>query len=87
MRRLRPVTYNGRQNEAETYVGFIAEEVPVLVAMNDRKGIAAVQIAAVVAKVVQDQQITIEDQAQIIAGLKLLLTVLEEMVTKALQAN
>ena len=56
---LEPVTYRGKQEPEEEYVGFIAEDVPNLVAMNERKGIAAIEIVAVLTKVVKEQQRTI----------------------------
>ena len=58
---LNPVKFNYKAEENEGYVGFIAEEVPELVAMSDRKGLAPMDIVAVLVKVVQDQQETIED--------------------------
>ena len=53
---LNPVTFAYTANLAETHVGFIAEDVPGLVAMNDRKGLAPMDIVAVLTKVVQQQQ-------------------------------
>lgn len=75
---LQPVTYNGKQDSAETYVGFIAEDVPDLVAMNDRKGIAAIEITAVLTKVVQEQEQTIEAQQASLAELEARLARLEQ---------
>ena len=60
-RALKSVKFNYKAEENEGYVGFIAEEVPELVAMSDRKGLAPMDIVAVLVKVVQDQQETIED--------------------------
>jgi len=61
VKQLQPVTYVGKQDESgEKYVGFIAEDVPDLVAMNSRDGIAAIEIVAVATKVIQEQQKTIE---------------------------
>jgi hypothetical protein len=42
-------------------VGFIAEDVPDLVAMPDRKGLSAMDVVAVLTKVVQQQQKTIAE--------------------------
>ena len=53
---LNPVTFAYKSDLAETYVGFIAEDVPNLVATNDRKGLAPMDIVAVLTKVVQQQQ-------------------------------
>ena len=58
--KLEPKIYNYKNEEKETYVGFLAEDVPELVAMNNRKTLSAMDIAAVTVKVVQDQQNTIK---------------------------
>lgn len=83
VRTLRPVTYRGKQNSDETYVGFIAEEVPDLVAMNNRKGIAAIEIAAVLTAVVQENQKTIRKQREEIQALVERLARLENLVESA----
>jgi len=53
---LNPVKYNYKNKKDEEFLGFIAEDVPDLVAMNGRKGMRAMDIVAVLTKVVQDQQ-------------------------------
>jgi hypothetical protein len=53
---LEPVKFNYKQNKEEQYLGFIAEDVPDLVAMNDRKGLNPMDLVAMLTKVVQDQQ-------------------------------
>jgi len=58
---LQPVTFEYKANPAEKNVGFIAEDVPALVATNDRKALSPMDIVAVLTKVVQEQQRTIED--------------------------
>jgi len=58
---LQPVTFAYKANPAETNVGFIAEDVPDLVATADRKGLSSMDIVAVLTKVIQGQQKTIED--------------------------
>ena len=55
-----PVSYRYKANPAEQQVGFIAEDVPDLVAMPDRKSLAALEIVAVLTRVVQDQEQRIE---------------------------
>lgn len=45
----------------ESYVGFIAEDVPELVATGDRQGLSAMDIVAVLTKVVQAQQQRIDE--------------------------
>ena len=57
---LRPVTFRYRANPAELEAGFIAEEVPELVATADRKGLTALDFVAVLTKVVQLQQARID---------------------------
>jgi hypothetical protein len=58
---LKPVSYNYKVIPDDPKVGFIAEDVPELVAAPDRKGLSALDIVAVVTKVVQEQQKTIEE--------------------------
>jgi len=58
---LQPVTFAYKANPAETNVGFIAEDVPDLVATTDRRGLSSMDVVAVLTKVVQEQQRTIEE--------------------------
>ncbi len=53
--KLQPVTYNYKTDKKESYVGFIAEDVPELVAINSRDGLSAMDMVAVLTKVVQEQ--------------------------------
>ena len=53
---LNPVTYNYKIDQNETYAGFIAEDVPDIVATEDRKSLSPMDIVAVLTKVVQEQQ-------------------------------
>ena len=57
---LKPVKYNYKVDKNEEYVGFIAEEVPELVATGDRKGMSPMDVVGVLTKVLQEQQKTIE---------------------------
>ena len=59
--RLEPVTFNYKQDLGEQYVGFIAEDVPEIVASADRTGLSAMDIVAVLTRVVQLQQQQIAD--------------------------
>jgi hypothetical protein len=52
---LEPKKYNYKTSPEE-YLGFIAEDVPNLVASADRKGLSPMDITAVLTKVVQEQQ-------------------------------
>lgn len=57
---LEPVHFNYIADDREDYIGFIAEDVPDLVATADRTGLSAMDIVAVLTKVVQEQQDRIE---------------------------
>ena len=57
---LKPVKFRYKNEKNEEYLGFIAEDVPELVATNDKKGLASMDIVAVLTKVVQEQQKEIE---------------------------
>ncbi len=59
--KLEPVTYNYKVDPTEHHVGFIAEDVPSIVATKDRKSLAAMDIVALLTKVVQEQQKTIDE--------------------------
>ena len=67
---LSPVRYNYKVDKAEEYVGFIADDVPELVATNDRKALSSMDIVAVLTKVVQEQQKTISELAARMAELE-----------------
>jgi Chaperone of endosialidase len=58
---LDPVKYAYKVDPNEHHVGFIAEDVPDLVATADRKGLSSMDIVAVLTKVVQEQQKTIDE--------------------------
>lgn len=61
LRALDPVEFNYRKEPEVGQVGFIAEDVPELVATPDRKGLASMDVVAVLTRVVQDQQRLIEE--------------------------
>ncbi len=56
LEQLNPVKFNYKVQKDEEYVGFIAEDVPKLVATSDRKSLSPMDIVAVLTKVVQQQQ-------------------------------
>jgi hypothetical protein len=64
-----PVTFKYKIGD-EPHVGFIAEDVPDLVATKDRKGLSAMDIVAVLAKVVQQQQTQLAEQRRELDTLK-----------------
>ena len=60
LRNIKPVKFNYKKDAAnETNVGFIAEDVPELVATQDREGLVSMEVVAVLTKVVKEQQQTI----------------------------
>lgn len=58
---LEPVVFNYRAEKGEDYVGFIAEDVPDLVATRERDALGSMDIVAVLTRVVQEQQRKIEE--------------------------
>lgn len=68
--RLNPVRFNYKAERDEEYVGFIAEEVPALVATKDRKSLSPMDIVAILTKVVQVQQKNIVKLQEEIHALK-----------------
>jgi len=63
---LNPVKFNYKIDKTEKHVGFIAEDAPELVATKDRKGMSPMDVAAVLTKVVQEQQKSIKEQQEAI---------------------
>jgi hypothetical protein len=70
LKELSPVKFSYKSSSDEKYVGFIAEDVPELVATKDRKGMSAMDVVAVLTKVVQEQQKTISELSKEMAELK-----------------
>jgi len=58
---LQPVVFNYRNETGEDYVGFIAEDVPELVAVSNRDALSTMDIVAVLTRVVQEQQNKIKE--------------------------
>ena len=54
--KLEPTRFNYKVDKQDETLGFIAEDVPDLVATKDRKGLSPMDIVAVLTKVVQAQQ-------------------------------
>ncbi|MGI9272198.1 MAG: SH3 domain-containing protein [Woeseiaceae bacterium] len=57
---LEPVHFNYISDTTEAHVGFIAEDVPDLVATRDREGLSTMDVVAVLTRVIQAQQEQIE---------------------------
>jgi len=70
IKELNPVKYAYKTDQREKRVGFIAEEVPELVSMKDRRGLSPMDIVAVLTKVVQEQQKTISALTEELKELK-----------------
>ncbi|MEM6702002.1 MAG: tail fiber domain-containing protein [Acidobacteriota bacterium] len=62
--RLQPVTFAYKANPEDVHVGFIAEDVPSLVAEPSRQGLSAMDVVAVLTRVVQEQQRRIDELAE-----------------------
>lgn len=62
VRALQPVSFRYKNEPGEQYAGFIAEDVPDLVASGDRKSLSAMDVVAVLTKVVQDQDRQLDQQ-------------------------
>jgi hypothetical protein len=69
-RELEPVKYNYKADKDEQCLGFIAEDVPELVATKDQKGLSPMDVVAVLTKVVQEQQMTISELRERIGKLE-----------------
>jgi uncharacterized coiled-coil protein SlyX len=68
LRQLTPVEFVYNDDEsAEKRVGFIAEDVPEIVANGDRQSVPIMDVVALVTRVVKDQQQTIGEQNMSIA--------------------
>jgi hypothetical protein len=68
--RLQPVHYNYKTNKNEPIVGFIAEDVPDLIAPRDHKSLSALEMTALLTKVIQLQRKTREAKDREIAELQ-----------------
>ena len=58
---LKPVLFSYKADPEDAHVGFIAEDAPELVASKNRRGLSAMDIVAVLTRVVQAQQQRIEE--------------------------
>jgi len=68
--KLEPVKFNYKQDKEEPRLGFIAEDVPELVAEKGRKGLSPMDMVAMLTKVVQEQQKTLTEQQKTLAELQ-----------------
>ncbi len=66
IKNMTPVTFVYKNIPGYNHVGFIAEDVPDLVATPDRKTLSTMDIVAVLTKVVQEQRETLDTKSRII---------------------
>ncbi|MEZ6065766.1 MAG: tail fiber domain-containing protein [Planctomycetaceae bacterium] len=78
---LAPVTYAYKAEPGEQHVGFIAEDVPALVAMPDGKTLSSMDIVAALTKVVQEQERELETSREKQATLEARLQALEAQLS------
>ncbi len=84
---LNPVKYNYKIDKEDKHVGFIAEDVPDLVATKDRKGLSPMDIVAVLTKVVQEQKNTIADQTNMISALSKKVDMMQQEINRVKGMN
>jgi len=77
---LEPVRFRYRGEPNEEYLGFVAEDVPELVAQNDRHSLSPMDMVALLTRVVQEQQTEFQGYAAKIAELERELTRLKELI-------
>ncbi|MGO9952252.1 MAG: tail fiber domain-containing protein [Dissulfurispiraceae bacterium] len=77
LKELDPVTFNYKIDPEQQHVGFIAEDVPTLVATRDRKTLNTMDIVGVLTKVVQEQNKTIDALSATVTKLEAKLNRLE----------
>jgi hypothetical protein len=82
LKSLKPVEFVYKAEKKERKVGFIAEDVPELVATNDRKGLSSIDFVGVLTRVVQKQQEELENQNALILDLKSQLTRIQDSLNK-----
>jgi hypothetical protein len=77
--RLRPVTYAYKAHPSDRKVGFIAEEVPDLVADPQRRSLSAMDMVALLTRVVQVQRETMAEKDREILEMKRRIDALEAL--------
>ncbi|MGD2088549.1 MAG: tail fiber domain-containing protein [Candidatus Aminicenantes bacterium] len=80
--KLIPVKYNYKIDKTDKHVGFIAEDVPELVATVERKGLSPMDITAVLTSVVKEQQKMIREQQKVSREYKKIIADLQERLAK-----
>ncbi len=67
--KLEPVSFKYKSDD-EQHIGFIAEDVPDIVATKDRKGLSPMDMVALLTKIVQEQQKTIVELSDRVKSLE-----------------
>ena len=80
---LNPVKFSYKASSDERHVGFIAEDVPELVASKDKKGMSSMDVVAVLTKVVQEQQKVIAELSKKMSELERQLKLKNDMAMVA----
>ncbi|MBI4703983.1 MAG: tail fiber domain-containing protein [Deltaproteobacteria bacterium] len=79
---LHPTRFRYKADPNDEQLGFIAEDVPELVATSDRKGVSPMDVAAVLTSVVQQQHETIAAQQGVIAAQQRRIATLDERLRR-----
>jgi hypothetical protein len=79
---LKPVKFNYKVDAEEKYVGFIAEDVPALVARKDRKSLSPMDIVAVLTQVVQEQRSVLAEKSRALEEQKIDATRMKEQLSQ-----
>ncbi|MCB1688205.1 MAG: tail fiber domain-containing protein, partial [Halioglobus sp.] len=79
---LSPVRYVYKNSPDEAYVGFIAEDVPDLVASNDHKSLSPMDIVAVLTTVAKEQKAQMTEQAAKLAAKDVEIAALREALSR-----
>ena len=82
---LSPVRYAYKNSPDEEYVGFIAEDVPELVASNDRKSLSPMDVVAVLTQVTKEQELQLTAQESKLSAQDERITQLELALTELLR--
>jgi len=82
LEKLQPVTFKYKAEDNDEYVGFIAEDVPDLVASTGRKTLHAMDIVAVLTKIVQDQEALLKEQQETLDRQQKEIEYLKEKINK-----
>ncbi len=87
LEKLRPTKFNYKVEKEDEYLGFIAEDVPELVATKDRKGLSPMDVTAVLTKVVQEQQIEIQEQKNKMGSMEKEIEMLKSTVKQLIESK